>query len=130
MRCIKIYQFQKRFKQKKYSNTGIAILQYRNCHTPIQELPYSNTGIALTKTPNCHQLSDYLAVLSETSYLFPPGRYHPHNTWCEPLKEREEALRNRQMRAVEYWSEHTKRLPHLVVGDKVIFCVHKLFVCV
>ena len=48
-----------------------------------------------------------------------PGRYKPHDTWRETLSAREEALRNRHMRAAEYWSEHTKRLPALFVGDCV-----------
>ena len=48
-----------------------------------------------------------------------PGRYQPHNTWQETLAAREEALRNRHMRAAERWSEHTRRLPPLVVGDHV-----------
>ncbi len=35
------------------------------------------------------------------------------------MTAREEALRNRHMRAHERWSEHTKRLPPLQVGDHV-----------
>ena len=48
-----------------------------------------------------------------------PGRYQPHKTWEETLTAREEAPRNRHMRAHERWSEHTKRLPPLQVGDHV-----------
>ena len=47
------------------------------------------------------------------------GRYKPHLTWQETLAAREEALRNRQMKAQERWSEHTKRLPPLAVSDHV-----------
>ncbi|ELT96981.1 hypothetical protein CAPTEDRAFT_217178 [Capitella teleta] len=43
----------------------------------------------------------------------------PHITWQETLALREGALRNRHMRGAEQWSEHTKRLPPLVVGDHV-----------
>ena len=56
-------------------------------------------------------LADFIPVL--------PGRYKPHNTWQETLAAREEALRNRRMRAAEHWSEHTKQLPPLIVGDHV-----------
>ncbi|ELT88836.1 hypothetical protein CAPTEDRAFT_190650 [Capitella teleta] len=48
-----------------------------------------------------------------------PGRYKPHITWQETLALRKGALRNRHMRGAEQWSEHTKRLPPLVVGDHV-----------
>ena len=49
----------------------------------------------------------------------PPGRYQPHDTWKHTLQAREDALRNRHMRDLERWSEHTRRLPPLVVGDRV-----------
>ncbi|KAK7489609.1 hypothetical protein BaRGS_00019243 [Batillaria attramentaria] len=48
-----------------------------------------------------------------------PGKYQPHTTWQETLSSREEALRNRHMRAAERLSEHTRILPPLVVGDCV-----------
>jgi hypothetical protein len=48
-----------------------------------------------------------------------PGRYMPHNTWLETMAAREEALRNRYMRDCERWSELTKRLLPLAVGDQV-----------
>ena len=48
-----------------------------------------------------------------------PGRYKPQLTWQETLAAREEALRNRQIKAQERWSEHTKRLPPLAVSDHV-----------
>ena len=48
-----------------------------------------------------------------------PGRYKPHITWCKTLVARENALRNRYMKAMEHWSEHTRQLPPLVVGDRV-----------
>ena len=48
-----------------------------------------------------------------------PGRFQPHTTWKETTAAREEALRNRHMKAAERWSEHTLRLPPLKVGDTV-----------
>ncbi|CAE1174083.1 unnamed protein product [Acanthosepion pharaonis] len=48
-----------------------------------------------------------------------PGNYRPHETWHSTWKARDEALRNRHMRCAERLSEHTKRLPPLVVGDYV-----------
>ena len=77
--------------------------------------PYCSTAIAQTRTLHylqlCVSLADFIPVL--------PGRYKPHNTWQETLAAREEALRNRRMRAAEHWSEHTKQLPPLIVGDHV-----------
>ena len=52
---------------------------------------------------------------SGISYQF----YQAHTTCEETLTAREEAVRNRHMCAHERWSEHTKRLPPLQVGDHV-----------
>lgn len=81
-----------------------AMLQYRN--TPDRETKLSPAMCVFG-----HQIRDFIPV--------PPGRYKPHNTWRETLLAREEALRNRHMRAAERWSEHTKRLAPLAVGDHV-----------
>ena len=81
-----------------------AILQYRNC-------PDKDTKLSPAQCLFGRPIRDFIPIL--------PGHYHPHNTWREILKARGEALRNRHMRAAERWSEHTKRLPPLVVGDKV-----------
>ena len=48
-----------------------------------------------------------------------PGKYNPHPTWRDTLRSREDALRNRHMRAAERLSEHTRSLPPLSVGDCV-----------
>ena len=48
-----------------------------------------------------------------------PGKYHPHPTWRDSLHLREEALRHRHMRHQDKWSEHTKTLSPLQVGDRV-----------
>ena len=56
-------------------------------------------------------IKDFIPVL--------PGKYQPHPTWQDTLNKREEALRARHMKAEERWSEHTKRLPPLKIGDYV-----------
>jgi hypothetical protein len=81
-----------------------AMLQYRN--TPDRETKASPAMCIFER-----QIRDFIPV--------PPGRYKPHITWQETLALREGALRNRHMRGAEQWSEHTKRLPPLVVGDHV-----------
>jgi len=81
-----------------------AMLQYRNT-------PDRDTKISPAVSVFGRPIRDFIPI--------PPGRYRPHNTWQETLASREEALRNRHMREVEKWSEHTKRLPPLKVGDRV-----------
>ncbi|XP_063960192.1 uncharacterized protein LOC135155220 [Lytechinus pictus] len=58
-----------------------------------------------------HPIQDFISIV--------PCKYLPHNTWRETLAAREEALRTRHMRDAERWSEHTKRLLPLAVGDHV-----------
>lgn len=48
-------------------------------------------------------LKDFIPIL--------PGRYQPHPIWQDTLQKREEALRNRHIKATEHLSEHTRRLP-------------------
>ena len=79
-----------------------AILQYRN--TPDRDTKLS-PAICVFGRP----IRDFIPIL--------PRKYKPHNTLRETLAAREEALRNRHMRAAERWNEHTKRLPPLKVGD-------------
>ncbi|XP_021351985.1 uncharacterized protein K02A2.6-like [Mizuhopecten yessoensis] len=81
-----------------------AILQYRN--TPDRDTKLSPAMCVFGRP-----IRDFIPI--------PPGRYIPHNTWLETLAAREEALRNRHMRESERWSEHTKRLSPLAVGDHV-----------
>ena len=57
------------------------------------------------------QIKDFVPVL--------PNRYRPHSTWVDTLNKREEALRKRHLQALERWSEHTRELPALKVGDHV-----------
>ena len=81
-----------------------AILQYRN--TPDRDTKLSPAMCVFGRP-----IRDFIPIL--------PGKYKPHDTWRETLAAREEALRNRHMRAAERWTEHTKRLPPLKVGDLV-----------
>ena len=80
------------------------MLQYRNTPDPETKL---SPAMAIFGRP----IKDFIPIL--------PGRYQPHPTWQDTLRKREEALRNRHMKAAERWSEHTKRLPPLRVGDTV-----------
>ena len=81
-----------------------AILQYRN--TPDPDTKLSPAACVFVRP-----VKDFIPTLRR--------RYRSHNTCRETLSAREEALRNKHVRAAEYWSEHTKRLPALVVGDYV-----------
>ena len=81
-----------------------AILQYRNTPDP-------DTKLSPAQCVFGRPIKDFIPIL--------PGRYKPHPTWSDTLAAREEALRNRHMKAAERWTEHTKRLPPLVVGDHV-----------
>ena len=81
-----------------------AILQYRNTPDPATKM---SPAMCLFGRP----VKDLIPIL--------PGKYIPHTTWRESLCLREEALRHRHMRHQEKWSEHTKILPPLQVGDRV-----------
>ena len=48
-----------------------------------------------------------------------PGKYHPHPTRRDSLNLREEVLRHRHMLHQDKWSEHTKPLTLLKIGDQV-----------
>lgn len=81
-----------------------AILQYRNTPDPGTKI---SPALCIFGRP----IKDFIPIL--------PGRYRPHPTWRETLENREEALRNRHMKMAERWSEHTKRLPPLRIGQHV-----------
>ena len=81
-----------------------AILQYRN--TPDQDTKLS-PAICIFGRP----IKDFIPIIL--------GKYLPHDTWRDILSNREEALRNRHLKTAERLSEHTRRLPHLIVGDHV-----------
>ena len=81
-----------------------AILQYRNTPDPITKI---SPAMCLFGRP----VKDLIPIL--------PGKYSPHTTWKKSLDLREEALRHRYIQQQEKWSEHTKPLPPLQVGDRV-----------
>jgi hypothetical protein len=81
-----------------------AILHYRNTPDP-------NTKLSPAQCVFGRPIKDLIPIL--------PGRYIPHPTWRDTLALREEALRNRHMQAAERWTQHTKRLLPLVVGNHV-----------
>ena len=81
-----------------------AILQYRNTPDP-------NTKLSPAQCVFARPIKDFLPIL--------PGRYQPYPTWSDTLAQREEALGNRHTKAAERWTEHTKRLPPLAVGNHV-----------
>ena len=81
-----------------------AMLQYRNT-------PDHDTRLSPAMCVFGRPIRDFVPIH--------PGKYHPHSTWRETLTSREEALRNRHMRAAERLSEHTRPLPPLVVSDCV-----------
>ena len=54
------------------------------------------------------------------------GRYQPHDTWKELLTYRERALAKRHSREHEKWTEHTRILPPLRIGDHVYMYIQNL----
>ena len=56
-------------------------------------------------------IKDFLQVL--------PGTYYPQPVWQETLSNSEEVLRMLHLRTMERWSEHTRPIPVLAVGDHV-----------
>ena len=81
-----------------------AILQYQNTADPNMQL---SPAQCVFRRP----IQDFIPIL--------PGHYQPHPTWSDTLATREEALRNCHMKDAKRWSEHTKRLSPLAVGDHV-----------
>ena len=81
-----------------------AIVQYRNT-------PYPTTKMSPAMCVLGRLVKDLIPIL--------PGKHHPHPTWRESLQLREQALRQRYMRHQYKWSEHTKTLSPLQVGDRV-----------
>ncbi|CAE1245843.1 unnamed protein product [Acanthosepion pharaonis] len=81
-----------------------AMLQYRNT-------PDGDTKLSPAMCIFGRPIRDFIPII--------PGNYRPHETWRSTWKTREEALRDRHIRCAERLSEHTKRLPPLIVGDHV-----------
>ena len=82
----------------------IAMLQYRNTPDP-------STKMSPAMCVFGRSIRDFIPVS--------PGKYNPHPEWEQMLDTREQKLRERRDRAGERWSEHTKRLLPLKVGDHV-----------
>lgn len=82
----------------------IAMLNYRNTPAP-------DTGISPAQCVFGREIKDLVPVHR--------NKYKPHPTWSETLDKREEAMRKRHLRMKEKWSEHTKILSPLQVGDHV-----------
>ena len=81
-----------------------AVLSYRNTPSP-------DSGISPARCLFGRPIKDFIPIHK--------SQYEPHHTWSDTLDKREEALRNRHQRLQEVWSEHTKSLPPLEVGDLV-----------
>ena len=81
-----------------------AILQYRNSPDPATK---QSPASCLFGRPT----KDMIPIL--------PGKYHPHQTWQDNLSLRELALRQRHSLAQDRWSEHTRTLTPLKIGDRV-----------
>ena len=81
-----------------------AILQYHN--TPDKDTKLS-PAMCIFGRP----IKDFIPIL--------PGKYRPHSVWEESLLAREEALRRCHMINHELWTQHTRLLPPLSVGDHV-----------
>ena len=84
-------------------------------------IPGSNPQYRKTPDPTTKMFPAMCVFGRPVKDLIPilPGKYHPHPTWRESLHLREEALRHRHMRHQDKWSEHTKTLSPLQVGDRV-----------
>ena len=82
-----------------------AMLSYRNTLDP-------HTRVSPAMAVFVVQVRDGLPVL--------PGHYTPHNTWRELLDHREKAMAWRHIAGREQWEAHTKTLPALQCGDKVL----------
>ena len=81
-----------------------AILQYRNSPDPATK---QSPATCLFGRPT----KDLIPLI--------PGKYHPHKTWRDNISQRETALRHRHSLAQDRWSEHTKVLTPLKIGDRV-----------
>ncbi len=81
-----------------------AVLQYRNSPDPATKI---SPAMAVFGRP----VKDLVAIL--------PGKYLPHQYWRDILADREETLQKRHSKDHDRWSEHTRTLPQLMIGDLV-----------
>ena len=99
---VSIRQFHQ-YRHELSTTDGVAIYKNRIITPP-----------ATRQTQKYHQqcvYCDFIPVI--------PGKYLPHDTWRDKLRAREDALCKRHIKTNEYWSEHTRRMPALTVGDYV-----------
>ena len=82
-----------------------ALMQHRNTPDP-------DTGLSPAQVLFGRPVKDFMPVM--------PGKFKPQEGWRMAQEDREKALRVRYHRGMEKWSEHTKMLPKLSVGDRVL----------
>ena len=82
-----------------------ALMQHRNTPDP-------DTGLSPAQVLFGRPVKDFMPVM--------PGKFRPQEGWRMAQEDREKALRVRYHRGKEKWSEHTKILPKLSVGDRVL----------
>ena len=82
-----------------------ALMQNRNTPDP-------DTGTSPAEVLFGHPIRDFMPIK--------PGKFRPQEGWRLAQEDREKALRIRYCRGKEIWSEHTKKLPRLSVGDRVL----------
>ena len=82
-----------------------ALMQHRNTPDP-------DTGLSPAQVLFGRPVRDFMPIL--------PGKFKPQEGWRLAQEDREKALRLRYCRGKENLSEHTKKLPKLSVGDRVL----------
>ena len=86
-------------------NFAIAIMTYRN--TPLRDLGLSPSQIVFNRN-----MRDTVPLL--------PGSYKPRPEWQRILNDREKLLAKRHLLSQEKWSQGTRHLPPLKLGQHVI----------
>ena len=81
------------------------------CHPTVQEFARPSN-----QTIPCHMP---IRPPNQGSYPPHPREVPPHKTWRDNISQRETALRHRHSLAQDRWSEHTKALTPLKIGDRV-----------
>ena len=82
-----------------------AVMQHRNT-------PDSEYGISPAQLVFGRPIRDFLPVK--------PGDFSPREVWIDNREKRELAMRKRVMRGQEKWTEHTRDLPALSPGSRVL----------
>jgi len=88
-----------------------AFLTYHN--TPIPGCKLSPAQVLQGRV-----LRDTLPFLDINKMIFDDSRIHPH--WRNAWKAKEEALKSRYVKSIETLKEHSKSLPQLDCGDRVL----------